>query len=101
MFDKNGMLILRKQSELPKDDIAKKYAKHGSNFQKVLECLSQYNVGDKFRVNDIRKKVQLNSMTYVLIILKREGYIDYEKPGSGRTSYLTILRKTKDIKKAF
>ena len=91
LFDENGMLILRKQSELPKDNVAKKYAKHGSNFQKVLECLSEYNVGDKIKINIVRRSTQLNSLTYILIALKEDGFIDYEM--SGRNRLITILRK--------
>ena len=91
LFDENGMLILRKQSELQKDNIAKKYAKHGSNFQKVLECLSQCNVGDKIKINIVRRITQLNSLTYILIALKEDGLIDYEM--SGRNRLITILRK--------
>ncbi len=67
--------------------------KYGSSVSKVMECLREYSVGDKIRVSDIRKKTGIASLTRVLWVLRRDGFIDYEEPGSGRASYLTILRK--------
>ena len=68
------------------------HVKYCSSVGKIKEFLSEYKVGDKIRVSDIRKKTGITSLTRVLWVLKRDGFIDYEKPGSGRASYVTILR---------
>jgi hypothetical protein len=93
LFDENGMLILRQQPESPKKNVRKKYAKYNSNVQKVRECLSEYGVGDKISVSSIRKKTGILSLSQVLWILKRDGFIEWERSGSGKKSYLTILRQ--------
>lgn len=67
--------------------------KYGSNVRKVRECLTEYSVGDKIRVSDIRKKTGILSLAHVLWVLRRDGFIDYEESGRGRPSCLTILRK--------
>ena len=90
LFDENGMLIL-KQSKPPNNNVVKKYAKHGSNFQKVWEYLSEYDTGDKVKISVVRKSTKINSLTHILIVLKRDGFIDYER--SGRNRRITILRK--------
>ena len=93
LFDENGMLILRQQAEPPNKNVRKetKYVKYGSNFQKVREYLSEYNPGDKVKIGVVRKSTEINSLTHILIVLKRDGFIDYER--SGRNRRITILRK--------
>ena len=86
------MLILRQQPETKNRDRTR-HLKYGSSVSKVMECLREYSIGDKIRVSDVRKKTGITSLTRVLWVLRRDGFIDYEEPGSGRASYLTILRK--------
>ena len=95
IFDENGMPILGQQPESPNKKIRKKHAKYkyNSNVQKVREYLSKYCVGDKISVSIIRKKTGILSLTQVLWILNRDGFIEWERSGSGKKSYLTILRK--------
>lgn len=92
LFDENGMLILKQQPKTVHRDRTK-HVKYGSSVGKVKEFLSKYDVGDKVKVSDIRKKTEITSLTYVLRVLKRDGFIKYEEPGGGRaSSYLTIIQ---------
>ncbi|MFG1461154.1 MAG: hypothetical protein AAE987_07245 [Thermoplasmataceae archaeon] len=98
MFDENGMLILKskftsekKVSNYNRDRT--KHVKYGSNVKKVRDCLSEYSVGDKIKVSDIRKKTGIPSVARALWILKMNGFIELEVSGKGKASYLTILRK--------
>ena len=91
LFDENGMLILKQQSGKGFRDRTK-YVKYGSSVGKVKEFLSKYDVGDKVKVSEIRQKTGITSLTRVLWVLRRDGFIDYEKPGSGRALHVTILR---------
>jgi hypothetical protein len=90
LFDENGMLILKQSEKVQRE--RKKHAKYSSRIGKVKKCLSEYEVGDRVKVSDIRKKTGITSQSCVLWVLKRDGFIDYEKPGSGRASYVTILQ---------
>ena len=91
LFDENGMLILKQYEKLQRD--RKKHAKYSSRIGKVKKCLSDYNVGDKVKISDIRKKTGITSLSPVLWVLKRDGFIAYENPGRGKaSSYLTIRR---------
>ena len=91
LFDENGMLNLKQLSENGNRDRTK-HMRHGSSITKVKGFLSEYKVGDKIRVSDIRKKTGITSLSSVLSVLKRDGFIAYENPGSGRASYVTILQ---------
>ncbi|MCL4480419.1 MAG: hypothetical protein M1113_02915 [Candidatus Thermoplasmatota archaeon] len=91
LFDENGMLILKQPEKVQRD--RKKHAKYGSSVSKVKEFLAKYDVGDKVKVSDIRKMTGITSLTRILWVLKRDGFIDYQNPGSGKvSSYLTIRR---------
>ena len=86
------MLILKQPKKVQRD--MKKHAKYISSVGKVKEFLSKYDVGDKVKFSDIRKKTGITSLTLILWVLKRDGFIKNEEPGSGRiSSYLTILQK--------
>ena len=89
LFDENGMLILKQQPKTVHRDRTK-HVKYGSSVGKVKEFLSKYDVGDKIKINIVRRSTQLNSLTYILIALKEDGFIDYEI--SGRNRLITILR---------
>ena len=89
LFDENGMLILKQQPKTVHRDRTK-HVKYGSSVGKVKEFLSKYDVGDKIKINIVRRSTQLNSLTYILIALKEDGFIDYEM--SGRNRLITILR---------
>ena len=91
LFNENGMLILRQPEKVQRD--RKKHAKYGSSVSKVKEFLSKYDVGDKVKISDIRKMTGITSLTRILWVLKRDGFIAYENPGRGKaSSYLTIRR---------
>ena len=93
LFNENGMLILKQPEKVQR--VRKKHAKYSSRVGKVKKCLSEYEVGDKVKVSDIRKKTGITSLTRILWVLKRDGFIACEIPGRGRVfSYLTIRQKT-------
>ena len=57
-----------------------------SSVSKIKEFLSEYEIGDRVKVSDIRKKTETTSLTRILWVLKRDGFIDYETLGRGRVS---------------
>jgi len=107
IFDENGMLILRQQFEPVKRKTAphprkavekpkpmpKPQGRTGPQFLKVMQCISEYSVGDRISVSHIRKKTGVTSPAYALGLLKMDGIIDLELPGKGNKACVTILRK--------
>lgn len=93
LFDENGMLILKQYEKVQRD--RKNHVKYSSRIGKVKQCLSEYDVGDKVKISDIKNKTGITSLDRVLWVLKRDGFIAYESPGRGKgCSFLTIRQKT-------
>ncbi|MCL6090330.1 MAG: hypothetical protein M1393_04745 [Candidatus Thermoplasmatota archaeon] len=66
----------------------------GIGIQKVKEYLSNFKVDDKVRAGAIKRATGVKNISYILWALKRDGFIDYEDAGRGRSLYITI--KTSD-----
>lgn len=97
LFDKDGMLILRQQFDQSKKKAKKTKSMHhqqyGSIVRKVMVHLSEFSVGDKISVSNIRNKTGIIWINQILWALSRDGFIEWERSGKGRKSSITILKK--------
>lgn len=90
MFDDNGMLILRQSfEEVAKGSHKRKRIKYQ---REVEQILSNFEAGEKLTTS-VLKEVGYKRALPTLLILQKDGFIDFRSSGKGRLGIIVIKKK--------